>query len=135
MFDSKRFNSAMGTVIKLAKDTLTCFSAKPSIFHMAQAMTTILMSMCTNHIHMDIKIAVVACAIWKMEGLAEKQVSVFGQFYDSPHGRVEIFTVKHYCEMNEHNIFYFKMEYIMLFGTPISQKCLTVNFLLLCHAR
>ena len=60
--------------------------------------------------------------------------SVFGQFYDSPHGRVEMFTVKDYCEMDEHNIFYFKKEYIVLFGIPISQKCLTVNFLLLCHA-
>ena len=129
MFDSKHFNSAMGTVIKLVKDTLTCFSA----------MTAILMSMCTNHIiHVDIKIAVVACAIWKMEGLAEKQVRVsLTSFMTAPmHGRVETFTVKHYVEMGEHNIFYFKMEYIVLFGTPISQKCLTctVNFLLLCHA-
>ena len=38
--------------------------------------------------------------------------SVFGQFYDRPHGmrRVETFTVKHYCEIDEHNIFYFKTE-------------------------
>ena len=76
MFDSKRFNSAMGTVIKLAKDSLTCFSAKPSIFHMAQATTAILMSMCIWLVHMDIKIVVMACAIWKVEGLAEKQVRV-----------------------------------------------------------
>ena len=62
MFDSKCFNSAMGTVIKLTTDTLTCFSAKPSIFHMAQATTAILMSMCIWLVHMDIKIAVVACA-------------------------------------------------------------------------
>ena len=74
---------------------------------------------------MGIKIAVVACA---MENGGQ---SVFGQFYDSPHGRVETFIVKHmhYCEMGEHNIFYFKMEYIVLFGTPISQKCLTVTSL------
>ena len=61
--------------MKLAKDTLTCFSAKLSIFHMAQATTAILMSMCTNHTHGH-QIAVMACAIWKMEGLAEKQVRV-----------------------------------------------------------
>ena len=77
------------------------------------------------------------CGLCHMEngGLGrETGQSVFGQFYDSPHGRVEMFTVKHYCEMDEHYIFYFKTEYIVLFGTPISQKCLTVNFLLLCHA-
>ena len=27
-------------------------------------------------VHIDIKIAVMACAIWKMEGLTEKQVRV-----------------------------------------------------------
>ena len=55
--------------------------------------------------------------------------------YDSHHAwqRSKKFTVKHYCEMDEHNIFYFKVEYIVLFGIAISQKCLTVN-LLLCHA-
>ena len=63
------------------------------------------------------------CGLCHMEngGLGrETGQSVFGQFYDSPHGRVEAFTVKHYCEMGEHNIFYFKTKYIVLFGTPIS---------------
>ena len=89
MFDSKRFNSAMGTVIKLAKDSLTCFSAKPSIFHMAQATTAILMSMCIWLVHMDIKIVVMACAICMENGGLGRETgqSVFGQFYDSPHGR------------------------------------------------
>ena len=71
-----------------------------------------------------------------MEGLAEKQVRVsLASFMTvSMAEGGETFTVKHYCEMDEHNIFYFKTKYTVLFGTPISQKCLTVNFLLLCHA-
>ena len=125
MFDSKRFNSAMGTVMKLAKDTLTCFSAKLSIFHMAQATTAILMSMCMVSTHGHQNCCHDLCHMENGELGRETGQSVFGQFHDSPHDRVEMLTVKHYCEMDEHNIFFFKTEYIVLFGIPISQKCLT----------
>ena len=72
MFDSKCFNSAMGTVIKLAKDTLTCFSLQ--VLHFPYMVSTYGHQNC-------------CCGLCHMEngGLGrETDQSVFGQFYDSP---------------------------------------------------